>query len=454
MPALATGVRPPRRRTSPQARTSGDHVPSQPCSIPQHECRKWRSQKCLSASSRSRTASSSAARRRADHGLRPGHPRHRQGEAPGGRGPGRRSGSHRRQRQPRPARHLRRRQGHLQQVRRHRGQVLRRGVPHPLRARRPRGRFQSKSSARTSCAPAARVRAPGRYDVAADSRASSSSERSMQCPRSWSSTRHARRALERGVDALANAVKVTLGPKGRYVVLDKKWGAPTITNDGVTVAREIELDDPFENLGAQLAKEVATKTNDVAGDGTTTATVLAQAMVHEGLRAVAAGANPMGLKRGIDAAVEAVNDALREAAREVESTRGHGPRRHDLRRDAVIGELIAAGLRQGRQGRRDHRRGVQHHGHRARVHRGHAVRQGLHLAVLRHRRRAHGGRPRRRRTSCSTRARSPRSPTCCRCWRRSSRPASRCSSSPRTSRVRPSRPWSSTRSAARSTPSR
>ena len=104
---------------------------------------------------------------------------------------------------------------------------------------------------------------------------------------------NARRSLERGVDALANAVKVTLGPKGRYVVLDKKWGAPTITNDGVTVAREIELDDPFENLGAQLTKEVATKTNDVAGDGTTTATVLAQAMVHEGLRAVAAGANPM-----------------------------------------------------------------------------------------------------------------------------------------------------------------
>ena len=116
----------------------------------------------------------------------------------------------------------------------------------------------------------------------------------------------ARRSLERGVDVLANTVKVTLGPKGRYVVLDKKWGAPTITNDGVTVAKEVELDDPFENLGAQLAKEVATKTNDVAGDGTTTATVLAQALVHEGLRAVASGANPIGLKRGIDAAVEAV----------------------------------------------------------------------------------------------------------------------------------------------------
>ena len=142
---------------------------------------------------------------------------------------------------------------------------------------------------------------------------------------------NARRSLERGVDELANAVKVTLGPKGRYVVLDKKWGAPTITNDGVTVAREIELDDPFENLGAQLAKEVATKTNDVAGDGTTTATVLAQAMVHEGLRAVAAGANPMGLKRGMDAAVEAVGDALREAAREVDDQGGHGRGRHHLR---------------------------------------------------------------------------------------------------------------------------
>ena len=129
---------------------------------------------------------------------------------------------------------------------------------------------------------------------------------------------NARRSLERGVDALANAVKVTLGPKGRYVVLDKKWGAPTITNDGVTVAREIEVDDPFENLGAQLTKEVATKTNDVAGDGTTTATVLAQAMVHEGLRAVAAGANPMSLKRGMDKAVEAVGNALRDASRDVD----------------------------------------------------------------------------------------------------------------------------------------
>jgi chaperonin GroEL len=151
----------------------------------------------------------------------------------------------------------------------------------------------------------------------------------------------ARRALERGVDALADTVKVTLGPKGRYVVLDKKWGAPTITNDGVTVAREIELDDPFENLGAQLTKEVATKTNDVAGDGTTTATVLAQAMVREGLRAVAAGANPMGLKRGMDAGAGAVSDALKESAREVDSKEDMAAVATISSRDSHIGSLLA-----------------------------------------------------------------------------------------------------------------
>ncbi len=151
----------------------------------------------------------------------------------------------------------------------------------------------------------------------------------------------ARRSLERGVDILANTVKVTLGPKGRYVVLDKKWGAPTITNDGVTVAKEVELTDPYENLGAQLAKEVATKTNDVAGDGTTTATVLAQALVHEGLRAVASGANPVGLKRGIEAAVEAVSDELRELAREVDDTEDMANVATISARDAEIGRLIA-----------------------------------------------------------------------------------------------------------------
>src|SRR6202162_643246 len=121
---------------------------------------------------------------------------------------------------------------------------------------------------------------------------------------------NARRGLEAGVNKLADAVKVTLGPKGRNVVIDKKFGAPTITNDGVTIAKEVELDDPFENMGAQLVKEVATKTNDVAGDGTTTATVLAQALIREGLRNVAAGANPMSLKRGIDRAVKAVTEVL------------------------------------------------------------------------------------------------------------------------------------------------
>src|SRR3954468_1032290 len=151
----------------------------------------------------------------------------------------------------------------------------------------------------------------------------------------------ARRALERGVDALANAVKVTLGPRGRNVVIDKKWGAPTITNDGVTIAKEVELEDPYENLGAQLAKEVATKTNDVAGDGTTTATVLAQAMVKEGLRNVAAGAAPSALKRGIDAAVEAVNDRLLEVAREVEGKDEIANVATISAQDAEIGGLIA-----------------------------------------------------------------------------------------------------------------
>jgi chaperonin GroEL len=151
----------------------------------------------------------------------------------------------------------------------------------------------------------------------------------------------ARRALERGVNRLADAVKVTLGPKGRNVVIDKKWGAPTITNDGVTVAREVDLEDPLENLGAQLAKEVATKTNDVAGDGTTTATVLAQAMVHEGLRSVTAGANPMALKRGIDAASAAVADILLKVARDVEEQSEIANVATVSAQDSKIGTLIA-----------------------------------------------------------------------------------------------------------------
>src|ERR1700712_3423028 len=132
----------------------------------------------------------------------------------------------------------------------------------------------------------------------------------------------ARRAMEAGVDKLAGAVRVTLGPRGRHVVLAKAFGGPVVTNDGVTIAREIDLEDPFENLGAQLVKSVATKTNDVAGDGTTTATVLAQALVKTGLRNVAAGANPGGLKRGIDLAVEAVSAALDATATPVEGEQG------------------------------------------------------------------------------------------------------------------------------------
>ena len=151
----------------------------------------------------------------------------------------------------------------------------------------------------------------------------------------------ARRALERGINTLADSVKITLGPKGRNVVLDKKFGAPLITTDGVTIAKDIELDCPFENMGAQLVKEVATKTNDVAGDGTTTATVLAQAMIREGMKNVAAGANPMIMKRGISAATEAAIEAVRASAQKIN---GH----EDIKRVASVssaseqvGELIA-----------------------------------------------------------------------------------------------------------------
>ena len=168
----------------------------------------------------------------------------------------------------------------------------------------------------------------------------------------------ARRALERGVNHLADAVKVTLGPRGRNVVIDKKWGAPTITNDGVTVAREVELEDRTENLGAQLAKEVATKTNDVAGDGTTTATVLAQAMVREGRRAVTAGANPIALKRGIDAAASATSDALIAQAREVDEKDEIAHVATISAQDAGDRQADRRGVQQGRQGRCHHRRGV------------------------------------------------------------------------------------------------
>ena len=154
----------------------------------------------------------------------------------------------------------------------------------------------------------------------------------------------ARRGLERGMNTLADAVKVTLGPKGRNVVLEKKWGAPTITNDGVSIAKEIELDDPYEKIGAELVKEVAKKTDDVAGDGTTTATVLAQAMVREGLRNVAAGANPMALKRGIQTAVDAVSKQLLEHAQEIETKEQIAATASISAADPQIGELIAEAM--------------------------------------------------------------------------------------------------------------
>ena len=154
----------------------------------------------------------------------------------------------------------------------------------------------------------------------------------------------ARRGLERGMNILADAVRVTLGPKGRNVVLEKKWGAPTITNDGVSIAKEIELDDPFEKIGAELVKEVAKKTDDVAGDGTTTATVLAQAMVKEGLRNVAAGANPMALKRGIEKAVEAVTARLLEQAKEIETKEQIASTASISAADEEIGALIAEAM--------------------------------------------------------------------------------------------------------------
>jgi hypothetical protein len=262
----------------------------------------------------------------------------------------------------------------------------------------------------------------------------------------------ARKSLERGVDALANAVKVTLGPKGRNVVIDKKWGAPTITNDGVTIAREIELEDSYENLGAQLAKEVATKTNDVAGDGTTTATVLAQAMVHEGLRNVAAGASPSGLKRGMDKAVEAVSEELLKTAREIESKDEIAQVASLSAQDQEIGATIADAFdKVGKDGvitveesstastELEFTEGMQ-------FDKGYISRTSSPTPSA--------WRPSSRTPTCSsTRARSRPSPTSCRSWRRSSRPASRSSSSPRTSTARPSRRWSSTRCAAPSTSS-
>src|SRR5476649_2056706 len=170
------------------------------------------------------------------------------------------------------------------------------------------------------------------------------SRRFLNMPKQIAYDEHARRALEAGMNKLADAVRVTLGPKGRNVVLEKKWGAPTITNDGVSIAKEIELEDPWEKIGAELVKEVAKKTDDVAGDGTTTATVLAQALVREGLRNVAAGANPMSLKRGIDAAVRAAVESIAAQSREVEGRQEIAQVASISAADQSIGEVLAEAI--------------------------------------------------------------------------------------------------------------
>ena len=198
----------------------------------------------------------------------------------------------------------------------------------------------------------------------------------------------ARDRMLRGVDILANAVKVTLGPKGRNVVLDKSFGAPRITKDGVTVAKEIELEDKFENMGAQMVREVASKTSDVAGDGTTTATVLAAAIVREGSKSVAAGMNPMDLKRGIDLAVEAIVEDLKKNSKKVTSNDEIAQvGTISANGDNEIGDFLADAHEEGRQRGRHHGRRGEEPRDRARRGRRHAVRPRLHLAVLHHQRR-------------------------------------------------------------------
>ena len=193
----------------------------------------------------------------------------------------------------------------------------------------------------------------------------------------------ARRAIEAGVNKLANAVRTTLGPKGQYVVLHKPLISPTITNDGVTIAQEIDLGDIFENQAAQLVKEVAFKTNDVAGDGTTTALILAQSIIHEGIKNVAAGANPVFLRRGIEKAAEVAVRAILDSATEVEGRDEHGPRWRDL--GALGGGRQRHRRRhgEGRQGRGRKRRGGTDPRDATGVHRGDAVRQGLCLPAIR-----------------------------------------------------------------------
>ncbi len=220
-------------------------------------------------------------------------------------------------------------------------------------------------------------------------------------------SQEARDKILRGVNILADAVTVTLGPKGRNVVLDKSFGAPTVTKDGVTVAKEIELEDKFENMGAQMVKEVASKTSDVAGDGTTTATVLARAIFTEGAKMVAAGHDPMSLKRGIDRAVKKIIEELKTLSKPTKDPKEIAQvGTISANNDSTIGDDHRRGDGEGRQGRRHHGRRGEGPRDRARGRRGHAVRPRLSLALLRHRPGAHGGGRSRTRSSSSTRRRS------------------------------------------------
>ena len=199
-------------------------------------------------------------------------------------------------------------------------------------------------------------------------------------------------SIAHGLDVLANTVKVTLGPRGRNVLSSRPGARPTVTKDGVTVAKEIELEDRLANMGAQMVKEVASKTSDVAGDGTTTATVLAQAIYREGSKLVAAGHNPMDIKRGIDAAVGAIVDGLKAQSK---PTRGKADIAQvatiSANGETVIGDILSRGDGEGGQGGRDHGRGGPVDGDHPGGGRGHAIRSRLPVALLRHRRRAHGG---------------------------------------------------------------
>ena len=308
---------------------------------------------------------------------------HGQGEAPGGQHHGCRPGPAERRGQARADGRQGRRQGPLRQVRRHRVQDRRRGA--------------TSSSARRTSWPSSRADAPARPTSSIRRRAGTPcagrplKEGTHTMAKQLIYDETARRSLKRGVDKLADAVSVTLGPKGRNVVLDKKYGAPTITNDGVTIAREIELEEPFENMGAQLLKEVATKTDDVAGDGTTTAIVLGQAIVAEGLQNVSAGANPIFIKRGLEKGVDAIVADLNAPIAAGGDPRGHRGRGGDQRRRPRGRRDDRRRDGQGRQGRRHHRRGGPDRRAGDRVHRGDAVRPRLHLALPGHQPGADGG---------------------------------------------------------------